>query len=160
MLTVAQFVAQVRQARAQWDALVAQIPAEQMTRPGAAGDWSVKDVLAHIAWHENEMLGMLQARALVGSGLWNLPLDQRNQAIYAQNKDRSLQDVQKEYIQVFARLLPALEKLVDQDLHDPARFPGMPADWEPWQVIASNTYEHYQDHLSGLQTWLHAATSD
>ena len=31
----------------------------------------------------------------------------------------------------------------DKDLMDPARFSGMPADWEPWQVIASNTYEHY-----------------
>jgi hypothetical protein len=25
-----------------------------MTQPGVAGEWSVKDILAHIAWYEDE----------------------------------------------------------------------------------------------------------
>ena len=61
--------------------LLARIPAERMNEPGALDSWSIKDVIAHLAWHEREMVGMLQAHALVGSELWNLPLDQRNQAI-------------------------------------------------------------------------------
>jgi hypothetical protein len=32
-------------------------------------------------------------------------------------------------------------------LHDPGRFTDMPPDWLPWDLLAQNTYEHYQDHL-------------
>jgi hypothetical protein len=30
----------------------------------------------------------------------------------------------------------------------------MPEDWEPWQVIAGNTYEHYQEHIPDIRDWL------
>ena len=35
--------------RTQWEALVAQVGEERMTQPGFAGEWSLKDVIAHIA---------------------------------------------------------------------------------------------------------------
>ena len=44
-------------------------------------------------------------------------------------------------------LLQVLRTLDDTDLHDPARFAEMPAEWEPWSLIANNTYEHYEAHL-------------
>jgi hypothetical protein len=93
------------------------------------------------------MLGVLQARALVGSPWWDLPLDQRNQAIYAENQARPLAEVRQEAAQVYEALLKAIEALEEEDLHDPARFPGMPPDWKPWELLANNTYEHYLDHL-------------
>ena len=153
-MNILQFIEQVQTARAELDALIVRFSEMQFLQPGAAGEWRVKDILAHVAWHEKEMVGMLQARALVGSDLWNLPLNQRNGEIFTLNKDRSLDEVRSEYSQIFPQLVLELEKLVDQDLHDPRRFPGMPEDWEPWQVIASNTYEHYQDHLADLQAFL------
>jgi hypothetical protein len=119
----------------------------QLVRPGFAGDWSAKDVIAHITWHEREMIGMIAARALEGSDLWNLPLDERNDAIYRANRGRSLDEVRREAAEVYARLLDALQTLSDGDLHDAGRFAGMPPDWQPVEVIAGNTYEHYQDHL-------------
>jgi len=30
----------------------------------------------------------------------------------------------------------------------------MPADWRPWQVVASNTYEHYDDHAQQAEAWI------
>jgi hypothetical protein len=105
-------------------------------------------VIAHITWHEKEMIGLIEAHALVGSELWDLPLDRRNAVIYDRNKDRSLEDVQQEARQVYAQLLERLDTLSEADLHDPGRFPNMPPDWQPWKLIAENTYEHYDDHLS------------
>ena len=125
-----------------------------MTESGVVGEWSVKDVIAHITWHEREMVGVLRARALVGSDLWNLPLDQRNAAIFEQNRHRPLSDVLTEAQQIFPHLVELVQTLDDQDLIDPSRFAQMPADWQPWQVIASNSFEHYRAHIPDLRAWL------
>ena len=115
---------------------------------------SVKDIIAHITWYEREMTGVIEARALVGSELWSVPLDERNEAIYRENKDRPLAEVLDEARQVHDRLMHQLESLSEQDLQDPGRFAEMPSDWKPWAVIASNTYEHYQHHVLQVSTWL------
>ena len=56
----------------------------------------MKDILAHIAWYEREMIGMLRAHAVAGSDLWDVSLDARNAAIYEINAGRPLGEVQAE----------------------------------------------------------------
>ena len=46
-----------------------------------------------------------------------------------------------------------METLTDEDLLDASHFAEMPSNWKPWEVIASNTYEHYDDHLAELAAW-------
>jgi len=147
-----QFLKQIRQSRAKLDTLLAGIDPSKMTQPGV-GDWSVKDVLAHITWHEREMLNVARAHALVASDLWDLPLDKRNNVIYNENKNRPLKEVLKDYPAVFESLMESMQTLTEEDLHDPSRFPNMPADWKPWELFASNTHEHYEDHLADLKAW-------
>ncbi|MCX6030963.1 MAG: ClbS/DfsB family four-helix bundle protein [Chloroflexi bacterium] len=155
----ATFITTLRADRALWDDLLAELlPLGEaaLIAPGAAGAWSVKDVLSHVAWFEREMVGVVRTRALVGSDLWNLAQDQRNAAIFAQNRDRSLPDVLAEATRTYAEMLAAVETLTDADLADPAHFAEMPADWRPWEVIASNSFEHYRDHALALRAWLAA----
>ncbi len=149
-----QFIDRIRRTREEGDALIAQMDDAQMVQAGISGEWSAKDILAHITWHEREMIKVLQARALIGSELWALPPDQRNDTIYEENKARPLQEVRDEARQVFALLWSLLESLSEEDLHDPYRFAEMPVDWQPWQVIASNTYEHYEHHIRQVRAWL------
>ena len=101
----------IREARAQLDAVLAALDDVALAQSGFAGDWSAKDVTAHIVWHEREMVGMIRARALVGSELWQLPLHERNDAIYRANRDRSLDDVRGEAVAVYVELIEALETL-------------------------------------------------
>jgi len=140
--------------RAEWDRVLSQIDVARMVVPRVAGEWSVKDVVAHVTWFEREMVGVLTAYALVGSDLWDLPGDERNRVIFEQNRQRPLDDVLTEARQVFDQLLAAVRPLSDEDLVDPGRFRDMPADWVPWQILAGNTYEHYRDHLPALRAWL------
>lgn len=156
-MNTTEFLAELHTGRAEWEDALARIPMERMAEPGVEGKWSVKDVVAHIAWHEREMLTMLRARDANGSDLWNLPLDERNAAIYAQNRDRTLGDVLAEGSDSYTELLAAVENLSDEDLNDPKRYRDMPADWVPWQVLAGNTYEHYRDHAASLRKWLDRA---
>ena len=57
-----------------WQALIEQIDPEKMLEPGVSGEWSLKDVIAHLTWHENEMIGMIRSHAFKGSDLWDRPL--------------------------------------------------------------------------------------
>ena len=54
------FLDELRAARAEWEAALAEIPSERMTEPGLAGGWSVKDLIAHVAWSEREMIGVIR----------------------------------------------------------------------------------------------------
>jgi hypothetical protein len=148
------FLDSLKTERARWDALLAQVGEARMTVPGAEGEWSVKDIIAHVSWFEREMVDVLRAHALVGSELWNLPQDQRNTAVFEQNRDRALHDVLGESQRMFPQLLELVEALSDEDLNDPGRFAGMPNDWLPWKIIAGNTYTHYPDHGASIRAWL------
>jgi hypothetical protein len=150
----------VTESRLNLDQLIAQFDTEAMLRPGLCGEWSLKDVTAHITWHEREMIGVLRARALQGSDLWGLPLDQRNQAIFEQLQGLSLERVRVEAAQVHQQLCEEIQKLDEEDLHNPGRFNQFPPDWLPWELLAENTYRHYQDHLPALKDWRANKSSD
>lgn len=152
-MTKAAVLEVLRVARAQWDAALAECDPAQMTEPGVVGEWSVKDIVAHVTWFEQEMVRLLRERALAGSELWQLPADERNAAIFEMYRDKALPDVLSDASEVYYRLLSAIEMLTDDELNDPQRFRGMPADWQPWRILAQNTYEHYEHHLAAIRAW-------
>jgi uncharacterized protein (TIGR03083 family) len=145
---------ELTETRAAWEALLAQIDEEQMQRPGVAGKWSVKDVIAHVAWCESEIAQLLRTRVLAGSDLWNLSDDERNEITYQKNKDRPLHEIINEERQAYTALLEAARQLRDEDLNDPRCFKNMPEEWKPWQLIAGNSFKHYEDHMPSLRAWL------
>ena len=147
----AEFLEKLERERSEWDEALSLIPKEGMADPGTEGNWSIKDVIAHVTWFEREMAILLQTRALAGSELWGLSRDERNEVIYQENRTRSLEDVLRESQEVFREVSHAFESVNDADLNDPHRIAGMPEDWLPWQIIASNTYEHYRDHKPSIR---------
>ena len=153
-MNVSEFLAKLRDGRAEWNALLSSIDEARMIEPGVEGLWSLKDVIAHVTWFEREMIGLLQARALAGSELWELSPDERNAAIFEENRRRTLDDVLDEARQTYPQLLREVESLSDEDLNDARRFRDMPEEWQPWDVIAGNSYDHYRQHITAIRAWL------
>ena len=150
----ATFEKTLTETRAAWEALLAQINEEQMLKPGAVGKWSVKDVIAHVASGESAIVPVLRTHVLAGSDLWNLSDDERNEIEYRQNKDRPLNDIVNEERQAYTALLEVVQQLSDEDLNDPHCFKNMPQEWRPWQLIAGDSFKHYEDHMPSLRDWL------
>lgn len=125
-----------------------------MQEPGAVGDWSAKDTVAHVTWSERETLGMLRARALVGSELWRLPEGERNAAVYEENRERLLPDVLVDSERVHRELLAVIEEVPEEDLLQATWFDALPGDWPPYRVVEVNVTEHYRHHLEDLRRWL------
>lgn len=144
------FISTLQQARAQWEAELAQMDEQRLLQPGIVGTWSVKDLIAHVSWYEREMVPVIRLRVFSGSEWWALPTDERNALIYQQNNQRPLQEIVQEGQRSYAELVEALQSLSDDDLNDPHHFREMPEDWVPWQIFAGNSSEHYQDHLPAL----------
>jgi len=149
-----EFLENLRREHDAWETQLSRVDSDQMTQPGVVGDWSVKDLVAHVTWSEREMLDVLETMTLVGSELWQLSNDERNAIVYEQNRHRPLDEVLLEERDVYQRLLDLIRGLNDQDLNDPHSFKDMPDDWIPWMVLRGNTYKHYHEHSQNLQAWL------
>ena len=141
-------------ARRGWDELLGRVDDGVALRPGAEGELSAKDLVAHVTWYEREVERMLRSRTMEGSGLWALGPDERNAAIYEQARDVSLEDVRAESARVSSALMEQLELLPEEAYQDAARFTDMPPEWEPWKLIAGNTIWHYPDHTGAIRRLL------
>jgi hypothetical protein len=139
--------------------IMAPLDEAQMTMPGVNGDWSIKDILAHItAWHHH-LLDRLQAAArnekpsLYGTLLDDEGVDRLNEQFYQENKSRSLDEVMTGFHSTYPQILEAVQAMQEEDLTDAQRFSwagGIPL----WRFVAADTYEHYLEHISQIKEWL------
>ncbi len=156
-ITKAKIVQAIEQGRAEWDAILAEVGRERMEQPGVEGNWSVKDIVAHNMWNEREMMRLVSDHALLPSEtdrLWQMSNDERNDELYRMFKDRPLNELLDEDRTVHGQLMESMEGLDDADMVDPSRFPGMPDDWVPWEILAGCTFNHYPDHIRDIRAWL------
>ena len=149
-----EFLKEVTIAYLAWQAILNLVSVAEMDQPMQPQGWSVKDVIAHITWHEREMINLIRQMALIGSALWQRPLDERNAAIYDLYKDKAFDEVLAEAEETHIELIPLLESLTDEQLNDSSHFAEMPPEWLPWDLIAGNTFRHYRDHTDDLRNWL------
>lgn len=146
MTDKAWLIDKIKSSRAVFDERLRLVPPEKLNQPIAPGGMTVKEVVYHIAWHEEQMSGMLRDRALVGSPWWDLPTDDRNAHIQAEAAPIPVPEVLAYAAASISTLLAELQMLPDEALDDPAFFAGMPPDWSPADLLAQNTYEHYPEH--------------
>jgi len=151
--------------RAQWSALLARVGAARMELPGVEGEWSLKQLVAHLTWYERvivdgarQVLGGAGAYERPREGLYGLTMEERNARIAQESLSRPLDEVLVEAEQVFGQLT-ALIAVVPQDiLNDPRRV-GMPDDVVPWMLVANNSFAHYHEHEQAVRAWLAHMTS-
>src|SRR3954471_20162153 len=120
----------VREEYRHWEALLNQIGEARMDQPGAAADWSIKDIIAHLTGWRHRTVARLQA-AQHGAGeppaYWpahlhaDVDLDAINAWIYEANHARPVREVLDESHHVFQQMVAAIADLPDAVLSDPAR---------------------------------------
>ena len=143
----------------QWEALLAQIGPERMEQPGVNGDWSMKDLVAHLyyGW-QPRLIARIQA-AQRGEPEppppWPAHLqtdDEINAWIYEANRERSAREVLDESHQQFQQFLAVIEGLPD----------GVQIESERRLVqlgdkcfSASEFFDHFHDdHEPDVRAWL------
>jgi hypothetical protein len=147
--TKQQLIEDAQTERAALDKLLATLTPEQITQSKAADDWSAKDVLAHLIeweamvmkWYEAGVKGKVPA---VPSEEYNWgQLPQLNHAIYLKHRDRSLDDVQKEFKSSYKKIMKVIESIPEKELFTRGQYP-----WTRNNLLAayfnSATAAHYR----------------
>src|SRR4051794_4163137 len=123
-----ELLAALEAARAKLDAALEGMSAEDLTAPGPVGDWSVKDLLAHITSWDVDLLtnlGKIKRGQKPGRTQWDKALIQaQNEAWHQELKDRPLERVLADYDGVHAQVLRLVSSLTDAELEAPASWLG------------------------------------
>lgn len=157
--TKTQLLDAVRSERDLLEAVLARLTPEQFTQPGVEEEWTVKDVLAHIAywegvmvtWLETSLAGQTPDRPATGF-TWDM-IHELNAANYAAHKDLPLAEIMSKYQRSQALAWAALEAAPEAALLEPGYFAW--AGQRPFLVwVEANTTEHYAEHRSDIEHWL------
>lgn len=145
--------------RTRWHDLLAEVGAARLQEPGVEGEWSVKELVAHLTFYERRVVEGAQQVLATGSfsrpndDLAAMTMDERNAVIAAQARARPLADVLAEADQVFGQLRAIIARAPQDILNDP-RILAMPDDVAPWMLVANNSYGHYRQHEQAIRDWL------
>jgi len=153
-ITKPELLAQICSERKRLEEVLAALTPDQMLQPGACGEWTVKDVLAHISAWERRMLSWTGSHLRGEPPAVPLPWDveRMNAETYAQVKDKSLAEVLEEFRQSYRASLALAESLSEGQLQTTYTdtWPMCPL----WMGVAANTNWHYKEHRETILTWL------
>ena len=142
----------------QWQAFLDQIGLARMDQPGVNGDWSIKDIIAHLAGWNRRLVAQLQAahhREPKPAPPWPAQLqtdDEINAWIFQSNCRRPVDEVLEESDLLLQQLFALIEALpedcqIEAEGHlvwvDDRRFP------------AGEFFDHFHDdHEPDMRAWL------
>jgi hypothetical protein len=120
----------------------------QLTEPGVMGDWSVKDILAHVTTWEQEALKHLPliikgARPPRYSTQYG-SIDAFNALMMERKQDLSLADVLQQQEATHRRLIDYLQSVPEELFTREARFRHR---------LRLDTYSHYPKHAKAIREW-------
>ncbi len=134
---------------------------EQMHTPGVVGEWSIKDILAHItAWQTRLITAMFKAEKGFAPEATDggKTVDQLNAQWYREMKDRPFEQVWDDLEMSYDQILRRVGNFSEKDLFNPKRFKWMKG--EPFErYIAGDSYEHYAEHAEQIEAWKKQLTS-
>jgi hypothetical protein len=144
-----------------WELLLAAIGEMRMDLSGVNGDWSMRDIIAHLTGWQRWLVSRLQA---AGDGRpeppppWPADLtseDDINAWIYESNRTRTVRQVLDELLDLHQQLLTTI-----QGLPEDCRIETIEAKfhviWVSDQRFAVGEFFHhfYDDHAADVRAWL------
>lgn len=141
-----------------FEKLLEQFNESQMTIPGVNNEWSIKDILTHLAAWQGRIASKLEAISAQGESSqtdlvdWtDADLERINAQIFLLNRERSLAEAWQDFRSTYQRIYAGTERLSAEDLFQPQRFSW--ANHPLWESIADNTFGHYAEHTPPIEAW-------
>lgn len=141
------------------------VPKAWLEEGGVCGDWSVKDLVAHLAvWIERTLRWLEDAERGIPLTVpeagyrWN-EFDQLNHAYYEQTRDLSFSQVTARFQQAHTTILEKVAQYTEEELAGGGRMQTMFID-SPFEAIYANTAHHYTLHVAQIRTWLNQVSSN
>jgi DinB superfamily len=134
-----------------WDAFrqsYAGLSDAELLEPGVTGAWSVKDIIAHVTWWEEEALTHLPLVMAGGTpprySVTYGGIDAFNASMTERRKGLSLADVLRQQTEVHRRLVELIRRAPDRQVNGETRFR---------RRLRLDTYGHYPKHERAIRRW-------
>jgi hypothetical protein len=134
----------------EWDAFqgsYAGLPLGLLTEPGVVGEWSVKDILAHVTTWEAEAIKHLPVIIAGGRPPRYVTyggLDAFNEMMTEQKRGLSLSEVQQQLQETHVHLIDFVRHAPAEQLASESRFR---------RRLRLDTYSHYPIHTAAIRQW-------
>jgi hypothetical protein len=145
--------ARIITSRDQLEAALNRISDERKSLVILHGDWSIKDLIGHLGFWENEIVTLFNMLIAGKTPEPFTDIDVLNAQSIAEFRTQSLAKVQAFEKKAYQDILSLIGKASDQELFD--------ADHFVWcegrcfeEFISDNTWGHYDEHLPELIAWL------
>jgi DinB superfamily len=143
-----QLLAKLEQAWATFKASYAGLTDDQMMAPGVIGNWSVKDILAHISWWEEEAMTHLPLIAQGGRpprySVSYGGIDAFNALMTERKRGLELAEVLRQLDETHLRLVEYVSSVPEEQYAAETRFRHR---------LRLDTYGHYLDHARAIREW-------
>jgi hypothetical protein len=143
-----QFLDKLEKAWVAFNESYAGLSDEQLVEAGVSGDWSVKDILAHVSWWEEESLKhlplILQGERPPRYSVLYGGIDAFNALMTEQWRGLSLAEVQKQVDATHRKLMAYLQSVPDEQFSTETRFR---------RRLGWDSYKHYPLHAQAIREW-------
>ena len=147
-MTRQQLLKQLDQAWTTFKESYADLSDAQMMEPGVTGHWSVKDILAHVTWWEEEALKHLPLILKGGRppqySIQYGGIDAFNAQMTEQKRGLSLSDVLRQLDETHRRLIDYVQSAPEEQFTRETRFR---------RRLRLDTYSHYPKHAKAIREW-------
>jgi len=145
----------------QLDRNLVNLTKKDMVKHGVVGDWSIKDVLAHLTaweqlllnWYEAGLRGKMPSPAPVGMS--QSAIHALNQDIFEQHRKRPLASVWSQFQISYQQVLAIVQAIPEDDMLAPGRY-AWTGRLTLVDYIAGNTCNHYRWAKTSIRKWIKA----
>jgi hypothetical protein len=131
-----------------FEASYAGLSDSELMEPGVTGDWSVRDIIVHVTWWEEEALRHLPTileggkppRYSVKYG----GIDAFNAQMTEQKQSLSLSEVLRQQEDIHGRLIDFIQNAPEDQIFRETRFR---------RRLRLDTYSHYPEHTGAITKW-------
>jgi len=143
-----QFLDKLEKAWAAFNESFSGLSDEQLVEPGVTGDWSVKDILAHVSWWEEESIKhlplILQNERPPRYSVLYGGINAFNALMTEQWRGLSLSEVRERAEATHRKLMAYLQSVPDEQFNTETRFR---------RRLGWDSYKHYPLHTQAIREW-------
>lgn len=114
---------------------IGELSDEQIVKPAAVDEWSVKDIMAHVTFWENQLIGDVESLEKGEKPAEVSDYEALNREQAARDRSTSVNVVRSQFDATHARLMEKLEttNMLSRDL------------------VGGETYNHYNEHRTAIK---------
>jgi hypothetical protein len=149
----------IQQEHQRLDDLINGISPQLLIEPGVIGEWSIKDIMAHLAaweqlfldWYRSGLLG--ETPQIPAPGITWKQLGKLNRMIYEAHSSQGLDEIKQEFATSYRTIVQEITKMSEEMISTPGYF-SWTNGYNLQGYIRANTVNHYRWAKNQIHRWL------